>query len=297
MKKLLLIVNPRAGMGKIKNSLLKVVETLSSAGYEITIMPTKKPLDATKIAANADKSYSAVVCCGGDGTLNETITGLMENKNSFELGYIPCGTLNEWSLGLHIPRNIVKAAEVIAKGNSVTLDIGRFNDRYFAYTASFGAFTESSYSASQDVKNVLGQTAYFFEGIKSLGNIKPISLEIVANDKTYKGKYIFGAITNSLSVGGVVKFNESKIKMNDGLFEVLLIKNPTNLIEFQKIVDSILRKDLENNKYMEFLKVSSLKIKSNKPLDWTLDGEHAVSQNETLIEIIPNRIKFFLPEK
>ncbi len=297
MEKLLLIVNPRAGMGKIKNSLLKVIEILSGAGYDITVKPTEKPLDATNFAKNLDSSYSTVVCCGGDGTLNETITGLLENKNEYKLGYIPCGTLNEWSSGLHIPRNIVKAAEVIANGEPVTIDVGRFNDRYFAYTASFGAFTESSYSASQDVKNLLGQTAYLFEGIKSLGNIKPIPLEIAANGKTYRGKYIFGAITNSISVGGVVKFNETKIKMNDGLFEVLLIKNPTNLIEFQKIVDSILRKDLENNKYMEFLKVSSLKIKSSKPLDWTLDGEHAVSLEETKIEIIPNRIKILLPKK
>ena len=297
MKKLLLIVNPRAGMGRIKNSLLKVVEVLSGAGYEITVKPTEKPLDATRIAADADSSYGTVVCCGGDGTLNETITGLLQNKNNFDLGYIPCGTLNEWSSGLHIPKNIIKAAEVIAKGNSVTIDIGKFNDRYFAYTASFGAFTESSYSASQDVKNLLGQTAYLFEGIKSLGNIKPIPLEIEANDKIYRGKYIFGAITNSISVGGVVKFDETKIKMNDGLFEVLLIKNPTNLIELQKIVDAILRKDLEGKKNIEFLKASSLKIKSDTPLDWTLDGEHAVSENETNIEIIPNRIKIFLPEK
>lgn len=297
MKKLLLIVNPRAGMGKIKNSLLKVIQVLSDAGYEITVKPTNKPLDATKIAASIDGSYSAVVCCGGDGTLNETITGLSMNKNNFVLGYIPCGTLNEWSSGIHIPKNIVKAAEVIANGNSLSIDIGKFDDRFFAYTASFGAFTESSYSASQEVKNVLGQAAYFFEGIKALSNIKPIQLEVETEDKTYSGKYLFGAISNSLSVGGVIKFDEAKIKMNDGLFEVLLIKNPKNLIELQKIIDAILKKDLENNKYMEFFKVSSLKIKSDSPIDWTLDGEHAVSKTMTNVEIIPNRLKIFLPEK
>lgn len=296
MKKMLLIVNPRAGMGKIKNSLLGVIQVLSDAGYEITVMPTHKPLDATKIAESADSSYSAVVCCGGDGTLNETITGLLHNKNNFVLGYIPCGTLNEWSSGLHIPKNIIKAAKVVAEGNSVTIDIGKFNDRFFAYTASFGAFTESSYSTSQDAKNLLGNVAYLFGGIKSLSNIKPIPLEIETNGETYKDEYIFGAITNSLSVGGVVKFDKTKIKMNDGLFEVLLIKNPSNLIELQKIIDAILRKDLENKKNIEFLKVSSLKIKSVSSLDWTLDGEHAVSGTETVIKNIPNRINIFLPE-
>ena len=297
MKKLFLIVNPRAGMGKIKNSLLSVIQVLSDAGYKITVQPTSKPLDATKIAANIDGSYSAVVCCGGDGTLNETITGLSMNKNSFVLGYIPCGTLNEWSSGLHIPKNIIKAAEVIANSTATSIDIGRFDDKFFAYTASFGAFTESSYSASQDVKNVLGQAAYFFEGIKALGNIKPVPLEIEAECKTYSGKYIFGAISNSLSVGGVIKFDEAKIKLNDGLFEVLLIKNPKNLIELQKIIDAILKKDLENKKNIDFFKVSSLKVKCDSPIDWTLDGEHAVSKPITNIEIIPNRLKIFLPEK
>lgn len=297
MKKLLLIVNPRAGMGKIKNSLLKVIQVLSDAGYEITVKPTSKPFDATKIAANIDGSYSTVVCCGGDGTLNETITGLSMNKNNFVLGYIPCGTLNEWSSGIHIPKNIIKAAEVIANGYSLSIDIGKFDDKFFAYTASFGAFTESSYSASQEIKNVLGQAAYFFEGIKALSNIKPIQLEVETEDKTYSGKYLFGAISNSLSVGGVIKFDEAKIKMNDGLFEVLLIKVPKNLIELQKIIDAILKKDLENNKYMEFFKVSSLKIKSDVPIDWTLDGEHAVSKTLTNVEIIPNRLNIFLPEK
>ena len=297
MKKMLLIVNPRAGMGKIKNSLLGVIQILSDAGYEITVTPTHKPLDATKIAKSADSSYSAIVCCGGDGTLNETITGLLHNKNQFTLGYIPCGTLNEWSTGLHIPKNILNAAKVIAAGNSQPIDVGKFNDRFFAYTASFGAFTESSYSTSQEVKNMLGNIAYLFGGIKSLSNIKPIPLEIEANGKEYKGNYLFGAVTNSLSVGGVVKFDETKIKMNDGLFEVLLIKHPSNLIELQKIIDAILRKDLENKKNIEFLKVSSLKVKSSSPLDWTLDGEHAVSDTEAVIKNIPNRINIFLPER
>ena len=296
MKKLLLIVNPRAGMGKIKNSLLNVIQVLSNAGYEITVKTTNEPLDATKISESADSSYSAIVCCGGDGTLNETISGLLNNKNNFTLGYIPCGTLNEWSTGLHIPKNITKAAKVIADGNSITIDVGKFNNRFFAYTASFGAFTESSYSASQDVKNLLGQVAYLFEGIKSLSNIKPIHLEIETEENTYSGNYIFGAITNSLSVGGVVKFDESKIKMNDGLFEVLLIKKPDNLINLQQIIDAILRKDLENKKNIEFFKASSLKIKSKSKIDWTLDGEHAVSEEDTIIENIQNRITLFLPK-
>lgn len=296
MKKLFLIVNPRAGMGKIKNSLLNVIEILSDAGYEITVKPTKNRFDATKISASIDSSYSAVVCCGGDGTLNETIAGLMQNKNRFTLGYIPSGTLNEWSTGLHIPKNIKKAAQVIAQNNPISIDIGSFDDRFFAYTASFGAFTESSYSTPQDIKNMFGQLAYVFEGIKSLSNIKPIALKFDADGKIYSGNYIFGAITNSLSVGGVVKFDENKIKMNDGLFEVLLIKKPNSLIDLQKILDAILRKDLEGKKNIEFFKASKIKIIGSCEVDWTLDGEHAVSGATTLVQNIQNGITLFLPK-
>ena len=296
MKKLFLIINPRAGMGRIRNSLLNVIQILSEAGYEITAKPTTQRFDATKIAANIDGSYDAVVCCGGDGTLNETITGLMQNKNNLTLGYIPSGTLNEWASGLHIPKNNLKAAKVITENNPLPIDVGRFNDRFFAYTASFGAFTETSYSTPQDVKNLFGQLAYVFEGIKSLSNIKPISLEFYADEKVYSGDYIFGAITNSLSVGGVVKFDEEKIKMNDGLFEILLIKKPNNLKDLQTILDAILRKDLEGKKNIEFFKASNIKIISSCEIDWTLDGEHAVSGTETIVQNIQNRINLFLPK-
>ena len=177
-KRLLLIVNPFSGKAKMVTNLMAVTRILSEKGFEVTVYPTKKAGDATVRASNVKPGeYERIVVCGGDGTLNEVITGLMQSGNVCKIGYVPAGTLNEWSLGLKIPRSITEAAKVATADGEIRLDIGKFGERYFSYTASFGAFTEASYSTSQEVKNVLGQAAYFFGGIKSLGNIHPIHLK------------------------------------------------------------------------------------------------------------------------
>ena len=243
-KKMLLIVNPCSGRARMRNELLGVVEIFSSAGYTVTVYPTKARGDATsRVSSLGSGEYDEIVVCGGDGTLNEVITGLMRSGNKYTLGYIPSGTLNEWSSGLKISRNIKKAAEDIVSGRKIKLDIGKFSDKYFSYTASFGAFTDASYSAPQDVKNVLGQAAYFFEGIKSLGNIKPVHLKFTADGRETEGDFLFGAVSNSMSVGGIVKFDESAVKLNDGKFEILLIRNPDNILKLQPIIDGILKRD------------------------------------------------------
>ncbi|MBR4973108.1 MAG: YegS/Rv2252/BmrU family lipid kinase, partial [Clostridia bacterium] len=206
IKKLLLIVNPHSGTGKMRPQLLKVVEILSAADYSVTVYPTKARGDATlKVESLSNGDFDLIVVCGGDGTLNEVITGLMHSKISCPLGYIPSGTLNEWSQGLGISKNIAKAAKDIVSGNIIPLDIGKFDDKYFSYTASFGAFTSASYSAPQEIKNVFGQAAYFFEGVRSIGTIKPIKMKFVADDREVEGDFLFGAISNSMSVGGIVK--------------------------------------------------------------------------------------------
>ena len=234
MGKTLLIVNPCSGKAKMKTELLNVVNILSADGSLVTVYPTKARGDATEFAAGVkENEYEKIVVCGGDGTLNEVITGIMRSGIACTLGYIPSGTLNEWSSGLQISRSIKRAAEDITTGKKIRLDIGKFGDKYFSYTASFGAFTDASYSAPQDVKNVLGQAAYFFEGIKSLGNIKPIHLKFKTDTYETEGDFLFGAVSNSMSVGGIVKFDQSAVKLNDGEFEVLLIRNPDNILKLQ----------------------------------------------------------------
>ena len=295
-KRLLLIVNPCSGRAKMRTELLRVVETLSSGGYTVTVYPTKTRGDATDYVSNlSENEYERIVVCGGDGTLNEVITGLMKSELHITLGYIPSGTLNEWSSGLGIARSIPKAAEDINTGKKIQLDIGRFGDRYFSYTASFGAFTDASYSAPQDIKNVLGQAAYFFEGIKSLGNIKPVRLKFNTEEREIEGDFLFGAVSNSMSVGGIVKFDESAVKLNDGRFEVLLIRNPDNILKLQPIIDGILKRDFDREG-IEFFTTESITVTGGDGLSWTLDGEYAEGKDEIVISNMHNAIELIVPQ-
>ncbi|MBR4099806.1 MAG: diacylglycerol kinase family lipid kinase [Clostridia bacterium] len=294
-KKLLLIVNPCSGRAKMHTELLKVVEILSAADFAVTVYPTKCRGDATEYVLKLSQNdYDTLVVCGGDGTLNEVITGIMQAGLDTPLGYIPSGTLNEWSSGLKISRNIETAAKDITKGKKIKLDIGKFDDKYFSYTASFGAFTSASYSAPQDIKNVLGQAAYFFEGVKSLANIKPYKLKLTHNNGSIEGEYLFGAISNSLSVGGIVKYDKSAVELNDGKFEVLLIKNPDNILKLQPIVDGILKREFDREGIV-FFKTDSLTVETKESLSWTLDGEFAETNGEFKVNNLHNAITFIVP--
>ena len=295
-KKLLLIVNPCSGRAKMRTELLRVVEILSDGGYTVTVYPTKARGDATDFVCTLQEDeYDRIVVCGGDGTLNEVITGLMKSGLHITLAYIPSGTLNEWSSGLGIARSIPKAAEDITAGKKIQLDIGRFGEKYFSYTASFGAFTDASYSAPQDIKNVLGQAAYFFEGIKSLGNIKPVHLRFKTKDREIEDDFLFGAVSNSMSVGGIVKFDESVVKLNDGQFEVLLIKNPNNILKLQPIIDGILKRDFAKEG-IEFFTADSVTVTGGDGLSWTLDGEYAKGEEEIVISNLHNAIELIVPQ-
>ena len=295
-KKLLIIANPCSGKAKIKNDLLKIVQFFSNADYEVTVYPTKSRGDATvKAESLKQDEFDRIVVCGGDGTLNEVITGIMHSGIKCTLGYIPLGTLNEWSSGLKISRNAIKAAEDVVIGAETDLDIGKFDDKYFSYTASFGAFTDASYSAPQEIKNVLGQAAYFFQGIKSLSNIKPIHLKFICDDREIEGDFLFGAVSNSMSVGGIVKFSDSVVKLNDGKFEVLLIKNPTSILQFQSIVDGILRKDLERDG-IEFFHAHEVTVTGGADVAWTLDGEYAEGKDAVTLTNMPSAIHLIVPQ-
>lgn len=279
----------------MRGELLRVCEIFSNADYEVTVYPTKSRGDATKRASLiSENEYDIIVVCGGDGTLNEVITGLMQTGINCKLGYIPSGTLNEWSSGLDISRSIQRAASDIINGKEISLDIGKFGDKYFSYTASFGAFTSASYSAPQEIKNVLGQAAYFFEGIKSLNSIKPVHLKFTCDEREIEGDFLFGAVSNSMSVGGIVKFDESVVKLNDGKFEVLLIRKPDNILKLQPLVDGILRQELDREG-MEFFHTEEITVIGGDGLSWTLDGEFAEGSETVKIENIHNAINLIVP--
>jgi YegS/Rv2252/BmrU family lipid kinase len=279
----------------MRGELLRVTEIFSNADFEVTVYPTKARGDATKRASLiSENEYDIIVVCGGDGTLNEVITGLMQAGVNCRLGYIPSGTLNEWSSGLNISRNIPQAARDIVNGKEITLDIGKFGSKYFSYTASFGAFTSASYSAPQEVKNVLGQAAYFFEGIKSLNNIKPVHLKFICDEREVEGDFLFGAVSNSMSVGGIVKFDESAVKLNDGEFEVLLIRKPDNILKLQPLVEGIIHQELDREG-MEFFHTKEITVIGGEGLSWTLDGEFAEGSQTVKIQNIHNAINLIVP--
>ena len=297
MEKIFLVANPRSGTMKLKNNLLDIVSVLSQAGYVVTVYPTTGRRDATKVVSRLSDEYTTIVCCGGDGTLNEVIAGMMQNPNRYRLGYIPAGTLNEWSSGLGISKNMITAAGDIIGGRVLPLDIGMFDQTYFTYTASFGAFTDASYSASQEVKNVLGQAAYIIEGIKSIGNIKPYQMTFDYGDEHIEGEFLFGSVSNSMSVGGIIKLDPNAVELNDGLFEVFLIKNPSNLGQLNSIINCILKKDF-NDPNICFFRTDRLKVTAARDIPWTLDGELAFPRkNDFEISNLHSAISFYVPAK
>lgn len=290
LKKLLLIVNPVAGKKRLKNMLLDVVQIFARGGFATTVMVTGRRGEASEFAA-CGSEYDRIVCCGGDGTLNEVISGMLDHGVTIPLGYIPCGSTNDFATGMGISSDIKKAAESIANGLPRLLDVGKFGDRHFTYVASFGAFTATSYTTAQDVKNILGHAAYVLEGIKDLQSIKPYRMQFVSGDTVYEGEYVFGAIANSTSFGGIVKLKDELVSLNDGLFEVLLIKMPKTIADLNVIINSLTTSNFENKRF-EFFKASKLTIISEEPIAWSLDGEYMRTEGEVAMSNLHGVINF-----
>ncbi len=284
LKKLLLIVNPVAGKKKLKNQLLDVVQTFAKGGFSTTVVVTGRRREAIEFTELA-KDYDRIVCAGGDGTLNEVISGMLENNITIPLGYIPCGSTNDFAATLGLPTDVKKAADIIANCMPYPIDIGKFDKRHFTYVASFGLFTAASYSTDQNVKNLLGHLAYVFEGMKDLQSIKSYHLKFVAKDKVCEGDYVFGAIANSTSFGGIIKLKESLVSLNDGLFEVLLVKMPKNIVDLNIIINSITTSNFDNDRF-EFFKTAKLEIIPSEPMAWSLDGEYMRTDGSVTMETL-----------
>lgn len=291
LKKLLLIINPVAGKKRIKNVLFDIVEIFGKGGFSTTVLVTGRRGDATDFAANG-RDYDLVVCCGGDGTLNEVINGILENGVNVPLGYIPCGSTNDFANSMGLSLDPKKAAEAIIMGNPVPLDVGAFGDKHFTYVASFGAFTAASYSTSQDAKNIFGYAAYLLEGIMDLQSIKPYHMKLTAGDKVYEDDYVFGAVANSKSFGGVIKLKDDLVSMNDGLFEVLLIKMPKDIGEIGSVIGALTSSSFENNPCFEFFKTSKLVFSPPAAMSWSLDGEHMRTDGDVVAENLHGVIDF-----
>ena len=292
-QRVLLMVNPMAGRQKIRNELLYVVDTLTKAGYE-TIIYTTQGKDATRdLLAEKDSQFDRVICCGGDGTFNEILSATMHWDKRPILGYIPAGTTNDFAAGLKLPSDIREAAVNIVRGTPHTVDAGLFNTSYFSYVASFGAFTETSYSTPQNFKNALGHLAYILEGIKEIPAFTSDTVCVEADGQIYKDSYIFGAVSNARSVGGILKISDSLVDLNDGVFEVMMIKMPKTLMDLSAIVTSLT--SLNPLKYdpsmFLFLQTKELKITFEQEMVWSLDGERVSGGKEARIACIKDAFK------
>ena len=292
-QRVLLMVNPMAGRQKIRNELLYVVDTLTKAGYE-TIIYTTQGKDATRdLLAEKDSQFDRVICCGGDGTFNEILSATMHWNKRPILGYIPAGTTNDFAAGLKLPSDIREAAVNIVRGTPHTVDAGLFNTSYFSYVASFGAFTETSYSTPQNFKNALGHLAYILEGIKEIPAFTPYTVCVEADGQIYKDSYIFGAVSNARSVGGILKISDSLVDLNDGVFEVMMIKMPKTLMDLSAIVTSLT--SLNPLKYdpsmFLFLQTKELKITFEQEMVWSLDGERVSGGKEARFACIKDAFK------
>ena len=291
LKHLHLVINPNAGTRQARRFLPEIIAVFNRAGYYCSVYVTDRRGDAMRFIRDYAEGADLVVACGGDGTLNEVITGLQLGGYRMPLGYIPCGSTNDFANGLGLPTAPIIAAGTIVSGTPHTLDVGLFTpDRYFSYTASFGAFTSVSWSTPQNVKNVLGHAAYILEGIRSLADIRPIHMRITADGQVFEEDYIFGAVCNSTSLGGVLKLEDSDVDMNDGRFETLFIPFPEDLLVLNRIL-SALRTHHYDDPSLHFLRAASFIFEGAPDVTWTLDGEAADGGHSVEIKNIHNAIQ------
>ena len=238
-----------------------------------------------------EESYDMIVASGGDGTLNEVVNGVLSSPNPLPIGYIPAGSTNDFAASISLPSSLTEAAQAIVNGIPHELDVGIFNEtRYFTYIASFGAFTEASYATDQAQKNALGHLAYVLEGIKDLGSIKPIHAVLRTAERKEEGDFLFGAVSNSTSVGGIVRLKDGMVDMADGLFEVLLIRSPRTPAELSAVLQGIVNSDFHDDMFC-FLKADEIYLTSREDLHWSLDGEHAEGGHEVCIRNKPGAIQ------
>ncbi|MDO4478206.1 MAG: YegS/Rv2252/BmrU family lipid kinase [Lachnospiraceae bacterium] len=292
MKRVLLIYNPKAGKGVFPEHLSDVVDVFVSAGYRVEVHPTQHAGDGGETAEALAGEFDLVVAAGGDGAMDEVISGLCRSGNFVPIGFIPVGSTNDFAQSLGMPGDPVEAAREIVGGEVVTIDIGRFNEAHFLYVAAFGVFTSVAYKTSQDMKNIFGRLAYLAEAGRQLNEIKSEAMTVETDDGVLEGKFIFGMVTNSLSVGGVRFIMGRDITLNDGLFEVMLIHEPETLMEWQDVIRALMTD--EPSLFVRKFKTKHIVFHSENEVEWTLDGEFGGRLQECRIDNLHNHMPLML---
>ena len=284
MKKMLFIYNPNSGQGFLKSKLSDVLDIFVKGGYDVTAYPTQKYHDAIAKMRSCEEKYDLVVCSGGDGTLDEVVTGMMERpaEEQVPIGYIPAGTTNDFARSLHISRDILEAADTADNGSVFPCDVGRFNNDYFVYIAAFGLFTDVSYETKQSMKNILGHLAYVLEGTKRIFNIPSYKIRVTHDGEMIEDEFIFGMVTNSRSVGGFQGIIGKNVIFDDGEFEVTLIKTPKNAIELSELLGALGLRQINKERMYSF-RSGNVRFESLEEIPWTLDGEFGGVHDEVVI--------------
>jgi len=290
MKKLLFILNPFSGQKRANRYLPEILQMFNQAGYEVTVHITSGHGDATLAVDRQGADKDLIVCCGGDGTLNETISGLLRRDLQIPVGYIPAGTTNDFASSLKLSHNILQATQDILLGEPVAYDVGRFGQRYFSYVASFGAFTKSSYIVPQNIKNALGHAAYVLGGISELSQIHNEHLRLEIDGQVVEDDFLFGAICNSTSIGGILTLDPKQVDMGDGVFEVLLVRAPRNLTELAECITAV-QAQTYNCSMITFRSAKTVKIFADPDMTWTLDGEKEDGHREVTVENLHHAIR------
>ena len=289
-KKLLLILNPCSGQKKANRYIINIISLFEESGYVCTLHVTRCTGDASQYVKNNASGYYLIVCIGGDGTLNEVITGILSCNADIPLGYIPSGSTNDFANSLKLSKNVMQAARNIIKGEPTLYDVGNFNGRFFSYIASFGAFTKVSYDTPQSLKNSFGHFAYVMESLKELPVLKPIHAKVTANGSVCEDDFIFGAVSNSTSVAGILTLDPEYVNLSDGLLEVFLVKNPTTPLELSKIALSFTLRQYDNET-VRFFSSDRIEIETSSSVNWTIDGEYEQGAEKIVIENLKHAIK------
>lgn len=292
-KKVLLIVNPKAGKIKSRNRLFSLVKQISLRADVCNMVMTRRPADATAIVEKNHSKYDIIACLGGDGTLNEVITGIMNVQSDISLGFIPAGTTNDFARSHQMVRNIRQSADDIMTGEVVALDLGQFENSYFTYIASIGAFTAVSYKTPQVAKNALGYGAYLLFSISHFASLRKHRVTIKSNGESVDEDVIFLAITNSTSVAGMLKYPKNEVRTDDGLLEMLIIRYPKNIYQWFEIVIE-LTKGNYHHPLIEMRSLSSVTIESPEALNWCLDGEFGGAYKKAAIQCLPKKFNLIL---
>ena len=295
-KRFLIIINPNSGMRRANRLLTDIVSIFNRAGYFTSVMVTNKRGAGKSYAKEYASQYDALVAIGGDGTFNEVVSGIIESGVNIPIGYIPSGSTNDFASGIGLSKNILKAARDITNEHIINVDVGSFNGRVFTYVASFGAFTETSYQTSQSLKNSLGHIAYVLEGIKDVPSIvRSEKLTIRADEKVYEGDFIFGAISNSTSLGGLLKINKKYVDISDGKLEILFIRKPTLPLDYAQIIYALNSGEYAKCPLICFSSTKNIEIISDKKINWTLDGELECAKEKNEVKNISHAIQIFIP--